>query len=152
MLSAWVQFMLAESALMLGTSGDPATYLETGIRQHINKVVGFYPAGSPDQADIDAYVTDVMTDFAAADQSGKLDIIAREWYISSWGNAIEPFNTYRRTGFPSMMMDPVFNLGPFMRSFLYAEDETSTNTNPDFVQRSILDPVFWDNNPDGFIN
>ncbi len=152
MLSAWVQFMLAESALTLGTTGDPATYLETGIRQHIAKVIGFFPTGSPAGADIDAYVNDVLTDYAAADDSGKLDIIAREWYISSWGNAIEPFNTYRRTGFPSIIMDPVFDLGPVMRSFLFPENERTTNTNPLFEQRNNQDQVFWDTNPVGFIN
>lgn len=152
MLSSWVQFMLAEAALTLGTTGDAATYLETGIRQHIAKVISFYPDGNPGSADIDAYVTDVMTEYAAADPSGKLDIITREWYIASWGNAIEPFNTYRRTGFPSFLVDPVFDLGPIMRSFLYPENERTTNTNPNFEQRNTQDQVFWDNNPAGFIN
>ncbi|GAB5523701.1 MAG: hypothetical protein Roseis2KO_15730 [Roseivirga sp.] len=152
MLSSWVQFMLAEAALTLGTSGDAATYLENGIRQHIAKVISFYPAGNPGSADVDAYVADVLADYAAADPAGKLDIITREWYISSWGNATEPFNTYRRTGFPSFIVDPVFDLGPIMRSFLYPENERTTNTNPNFEQRSTQDQVFWDNNPAGFIN
>lgn len=152
MLSSWVQFMLAESALTLGTTGDAATYLENGIRQHIAKVIGFYPAGDPGSADVDAYVADVLAKYAAADPAGKLDIITREWYISSWGNATEPFNTYRRTGFPSFIVDPVFDLGPIMRSFLYPENERTTNTNPNFEQRNTQDQVFWDNNPAGFIN
>ncbi len=152
MLSSWVHFMLAESALTLGTNGNAADYLETALRQHIAKVIGFFPGGSPGSANVDAFVDDVMTKFNAADDAGKLDIIAREWLIASWGNATEPFNTYRRTGFPSILPDPVFNLGPIMRSFLYPENERTTNTNPNFEQRSTQDPVFWDNNPDGFIN
>lgn len=152
MLSSWVQFMLAESALTLSTTGDSGSYLETGIRQHIAKVISFSPNGNPGSVVIDAFVADIMTEYAAADQAGKLNIIAREWYIASWGNATEPFNTYRRTGYPSFLVDPVFDLGPIMRSFVFPENERTTNTNPNFVQRNNQDQVFWDTNPAGFIN
>ncbi len=151
MLSSWTQFMLAEAALTLGTTGDPADYLERAIRLHIQKVIGFLPSESPGNTAINTYVDDVLADFNAAGNDEKLDIIAREWYIASWGNATETFNTYRRTAYPSFLLDPVQNLGDFMRRFPLPQNERNVNTNPDFTETSILEPVFWDNNPAGIL-
>ncbi|NQX85804.1 MAG: SusD/RagB family nutrient-binding outer membrane lipoprotein [Flavobacteriaceae bacterium] len=159
MLSSFVDFMLAEAALTIGTTGDAATYLESGINKSINKVMNFRTdvieddSFVPSATDVTDYVTEVMTNFNAANADGKMDIIASEYFIALFGNGIEAFNTYRRTGKPD-------NLQPLrqvdadncIRSFLYPDDHSNQNSNvtqkPDVYQK-----VFWDTNPDtGFIN
>ena len=154
MLSSWIQFMLAESALEIGVTGNARTYLENGVRQHINKVINFQSGETrfvAPAAQVNDYVTEVLTDYDAANNAGKLDIIAREWYIASYTNGIEPFNTYRRTGYPSFLMDPVEDLGDFPRSFFYPISEL--NVNPNIEQKASNQiQVFWDTNPAGFIN
>ena len=154
MLASWVQFMLAESALTIGVTGNARTYLENGVRGHIQKVINFQSSETgfvAPASQVNAYVNEVLADYDAADDAGKLDIIAREWYIASYTNAIEPFNTYRRTGYPSFLMDPIQPIGDFPRSFLYPLSELNVNDN---IQQKANNQVqvFWDTNPAGFIN
>ncbi|MDH7445619.1 SusD/RagB family nutrient-binding outer membrane lipoprotein [Aquimarina sp. 2201CG14-23] len=157
LLSSFVDFLRAEAAISLGTNDDAAALLESGIRKSMNKVLNF--AGgvatsssfAANQSDIDAYVTEVMTNFIAADDNGKLDIILTEYYLASYGNSTESYNGYRRTGFPSVFSAPIFDSNsPFPRSFSYPSDAVINNTQID--QRPITTQVFWDTNPAGFIN
>lgn len=152
MLSSWVNFMLAESALTLGTTGDAATYLETGIRQSMAKVESFAP-GNMYQEAIDRYVEIVLDNYAnAANDDKRLEIIIKEWYLASFPSGLLPYNNYRRTGYP-VLQAPIIAAGEFPRSFFLPESELNSNANPDFGdQKSITDKVFWDTNPDGFIN
>ena len=76
-------------------------------------------------------------------------IVVREWYIASWGNGIEPYNMYRRTGYPTLQTG-VVPVGVFPRSFRYPASEV--NTNPNVQQTTADNQVFWDTNPAGFIN
>ncbi len=154
-LSSFTHFTLAESALTLGTSGNAATFLELGIRESFEGILDF--TGNLDnnsfgasQADIDSYVTRVMTEYNAASSTGKLDIIIREYFIAAYGNGIEPYNNLRRTGFPSSIQAPIQPAGQFPRSYLYPSNEVDVNTN--LTQKSLSDQVFWDTNPGGFIN
>jgi len=151
-LSSWTHFMLAEAALTLGTTGDAATYLENGMRQSLEKVRSFSPSNMT-TGQIDDYVAEVLAEYVAAGNTRKLDIIAREWYISSFTNALLPYNTYRRTGMPSFLQDPVIAAGAFVRSYFLPESELNSNSNEDFsTQKQVTDQVFWDNNPASFIN
>jgi hypothetical protein len=147
-LSTWTHFMLAEAALTLGTTGAPETYLETGIRQHMAKVAAFSPANMT-TAQVDDYVAEVLAEYAAASADERLDIIMREWWISSFSTGLLPFNNFRRTSYPSVLQAPVIAAGPFIRSYFLPESELNSNTNPDFAeQKQITDRVFWDNNPE----
>ena len=152
-LSSWTHFMLAESALTLGTAGSPAAYLESGMRLALSKVRSFSPSNMT-SAQIDAYVTEVLAQYAAATtDNARLDIIMREWYISSFTNGLLPYNNYRRTGLPSFIQDPIIIAGAFVRSYFLPESELNANTNPDFAtQKQVTDQVFWDTNPANFIN
>lgn len=152
-LSSWTHFMLAEAALTLGTTGDAATYLETGMKIALNKVRSMSPGNMTD-AQIDDYAAEVLTAYNAADNATKLDIIIREWYLSSFTTGLLPYNNYRRTSYPSFLQAPVIAAGPFVRSYFYPESELNSNTNPDFAeQKKVTDRVFWDNNPEnGWIN
>ena len=153
-LSSHTHFLLAENALTIGTSGNPRTLLEDGIRLSLDKVDDF--ASGVDtggfgmsQGDKDDYVSRVMQEYDSANSEGKLAIIAREAFIASWGNGVEVYNTYRRTGYPEVQ-DPITAAGPFPRGFRYPNTETENN--PNIQQRQLTDQVFWDNNPGGFID
>jgi hypothetical protein len=91
-----------------------------------------------------------MTEYdAASGNEAKLAVVIREWYLASWGNGIEPYNMYRRTGYPSLQTG-VAPVGPFPRSYRYPANEV--NTNPNVSQTPASNQVFWDTNPAGFIN
>ena len=164
MLPAFVDFMLAEAALQLGTTGDPKALMISGITKHINYVRAF--ALSTDQAaKVTAFISNdaqaanlkKYTDKATADfdklatPADKMRMIAREYWISLYGNGMEAYNLYRRTGQPDgMQLGQVANIGKFPRSFFYPANHVERNNQaPQKASHDVK--VFWDNNPDGFI-
>jgi hypothetical protein len=161
-LSSFTHFALAEAGLDLGVGVDSRALLEAGISLSMDKVTNFsgsltttdeddetidYAATS---ADINDYIARVLAEYdAASGNDAKLAIVIREWYLASWGNGIEPYNMYRRTGYPTLQTG-VVPVGVFPRSFRYPESEV--NTNPNVDQTTADNQVFWDTNPAGFIN
>ncbi len=164
-LSSFTHFIRAEAALVLGTSDDPRAMLELGIRQSIQKVLGFRSLVSstmarqitgldgttrtveqiyvPNAAAIDDYVNFVLEKYDAANEDGKLDIIMKEYMIALWGNGLESYNNYRRTGKPNNMaptLEP--NPGPFIRSAWYPANHVNLNANAS--QKELTQRVFWD--------
>jgi hypothetical protein len=152
MLSSYVKFLQAESALMAGTTGDPRMLLEEAIEDSMDKVLNFIPAQvdaafAASQADVDDYIDYVLEKYdAATTNNERLDVIMKEYYIALWGNGIEAYNMYRRTSLPSDMEPPVIQAGAFMSSFLYPASETATN--PNIPAKPVTTKVFWDTNPD----
>ncbi len=145
-LSSFVDFMKAEAALTLGTPGDPKMLLESGIRSQMDKVIGFLGVdGNATAADVDDYVTFVLDAYDAADANGKLDILMKEYHIASYGNGLDAYNNYRRTGFPSNlqpMLEPV--QGDFYNTLLYPNSFLESNTSSVDKARTVR--VFWDTN------
>lgn len=160
MLASYVDFMLAESALTLGTSGDPLAYLLSGITKSMDKVTSFGGAQAngtgfeATQAQIDAYIAEISDTYTnAASNDERLNIIMTEYQLALFGNGVEAYNSYRRTGMPNdlqpLRVAPVDN---FLRSFFYPTVSVTNNSNSD-QKEGVTEPVFWDNNPTtGFIN
>lgn len=152
LLSSYVKFLQAESALTIGTAGDPKALLDSAIRESMDKVLNFIPAQvdanfAASQADVDDYVTFVMNQYdAATSDNEKLDIIMKEYYIALWGNGLEAWNNYRRTSMPSDLSAHVKTAGEFPRAMLYPA--TVVNTNSSISQQPVTTKVFWDTNPD----
>jgi hypothetical protein len=154
---AFTEFVKAEDALTLGTAGNPRALLESGVRKSIATVVAYPatvgiivpPARVPTAAQIQSYVDKVLQLYdAAATNADKLNVIMKEYYIALWGNGIESYNNYRRTGMPRNMQ-PNLNPtpGPFLRSMVYPA--TFANRNANATQKTTTNvKVFWDNNPD----
>lgn len=165
MLSSFVDFMRAEAALSLGTSDDARALLESGIRKSLNKVEGFESLVSTkmgtsvtlrdgstgtikqlfgmSEDDKNDYVDEILAlyDAATTDQE-RLDVVITEYYIAAWGNGLEAYNMYKRTGFPSniqpsLEVDP----GQFPNTFFYAVDFVTRNSNVD--TKAIGVPTFW---------
>ena len=162
LLSSYVDFLRAEAALTMNTGEDARALLESGIRKSMDKVLGFsslVPATMsreidvrgviftveelyvPDQGDIDAYVNLVLDAYDSS--SDKLNVVMKEYYIALWGNGIEAYNMYRRTGKPNNMA-PSLEPGPgdYMRSFYLPADHVNLNAN--VSQKTNFTPVFWD--------
>lgn len=166
MLTSFVKFMRAEAALTSATGEDAKALLEEGIRGSISKVFAFYnaAAGQPaitvdqaaawgtDAAGVTAYVDEVLARYdAAADDDARLDIIMREYWLASWGNGIEAYNGYRRTGFPSALQ-PTLEVasGEFPRSMWYPANYVNLNANAT-QKTTVSQQIFWDTKPAGFI-
>ena len=158
----FTDFVKAESALSQGTAGNPRTLLESGVRKSIATVVAFpatigitIPTNRvPTTTTIQKYVDKVLALYDAAPASSdKLNVIMKEFYIALYGNGIEAYNNYRRTGMPRNLQ-PNLNPspGPFLRSLIYPA--VFANRNNLVTQKSTTNvKVFWDNNPDNlFVN
>lgn len=146
LLSSSMKFMQAEAALTLGTTGDPRVLLTEGMQASFDKVIGFLGvAGDATEAQVAAYITFVQNAYDAADANGKLDIIMKEWQIAAWGNGLDVYNSYRRTGLPSNMqpmLDP--NQGNYYNTLLYPNSFLESNTSA--VDKPFTVRTFWDTN------
>jgi hypothetical protein len=146
MMSSWVHFVKAEAILALGAPGDARAELEAGMRASISKVLNFQPVPSaaiPSATVVNNYVDYVLAAYDAATAAQKLEIVIKEYYIASWGNGLEPYNNYRRTGYPSNFQ-PTLNPSPgdFFSTALYPSD--SVINNPNAPANSRTNKVFWD--------
>jgi len=158
MLSSFVDFLKAEAVLTMGATGDDAALLESAIRASIAKTMSFSsvstvdPAFVPSDMQIDAYVTEVMDAYNAADADGKLQIIVAEYRLAAHGNGLEIFNAYRRTGKPAGMQ-PTRTLDPgaFPRTLWYPSSYVDRNAKAS-QRPNLEEQVFWDTNPPKFIN
>lgn len=164
MLASFADFMLAEAALELGTTGNAKDYMLSGIQKHMDYVRAFgestieggtinsfYPDAEYEE-DVADYIAYVSADYDAAPSltaPSKMYVIAREYWLALFGNGVESFNMYRRTGEPSNMQPALeVNPGTFPRSFFYPLNYLTTNNNA--VQKpNQAVQVFWDNNPAG---
>jgi len=75
----------------------------------------------------------------------------KEYYIALWGNGLDAYNNYRRTGKPeNMQFTQEADPGAFNRSMIYPSVHVNLNQNA-AQKSSQAVQVFWDNNPAGFI-
>lgn len=149
--AAWVDFMRAELALDAGNTGDAKTLMLEGINKSITKVKSFITKDAsadvsyePTQEDIDDFMTSIESGFDSADLNGKWNIFAEQFFVATFGNGIESYNFYRRTGYPTTLqpnLDP--NPGTFMRSFYYPSNVVNTNSNIS-QKADVTQPVFGD--------
>jgi hypothetical protein len=160
MLAAYVDFMLAEAAVTLGTTGTPKTLLLSGIKKHMDYVRAFAVAGAEGatisafepaatfSAKVTSYQKYVETQFdAASTNDTKMNVVGREYWLSLYGNGMEAYNLYRRTGKPNRMQPGLESItGSFVRSFLYPNNYMVTNTKA-VQKKDLATQVFWDKNP-----
>ena len=170
MLSSFTNFMLAEGVLTAGVTGDARAYLEAGIRASIAKVqavgegvdyledivVADDPDTEdvdeektvrdlyvPDADDVDRYVNFVLADYDAASGEDRVEIVVNEYFKALFGNGVEAYNTYRRTGFPSDMQPTLLESpGDFINSFLYPDELVNQNSSAS-QKASQAVRVFW---------
>ncbi|HLZ86939.1 MAG TPA: SusD/RagB family nutrient-binding outer membrane lipoprotein [Puia sp.] len=162
-LSSYTYFLKAEAALILGAPGDPRALTVSGVDQSFNKVAGFassigYTLPTTDttflitptkQQQYESVVQNLYDN--ASTTAAKLNVVEKEYYLAAWGNGVEPYNNYRRTGCPNNMQPALYgNPGLFIRSFFYAS--VYANYNKNAVQKTVTNvKVFWDTNSDNFV-
>jgi hypothetical protein len=89
------------------------------------------------------YVDFVSDFYETLSATKKLELIVKEYYLASWGNGIEPYNNYRRTGYPSNFQPTLeFSETPFYYTALYPG--TAVNNNPNTPNNDRTRKVFWD--------
>ncbi len=151
--AAWVDFMQAEIAMVNGNAMAAGTFMSAGITKSIAKAQSFIGLDTsadtsfePSAADVTAFITSIETAFNAADMAGKWDILGEQYFIAVFGNGIESYNFYRRTGYPTTLqasLNP--SPGVFIRSLFYPANEVNTNANIS-QKADQTQPVFWDTN------
>jgi hypothetical protein len=153
--TSWmVKFWEIEAMLALGVtvpSETPASLLEKAMREQIAKVGTFASkdAGSTAMTttDINTYVNAWLADFNAAPANQKLGIALKQAWFCNYGNGLELYNTFRRTGLPGDLQNPLQLPGNFALSLPYAQDELNlngTNVPAKVYDNPTSGPVFWD--------
>ncbi len=172
MMRSNVNFMLAEAALYLSLTGalTPIAYYQLGIENSMDDVRTFattgvagglavisagegtaintyYPAGTF-TTDRNNYVTNAKNAYTVqTTPDAKMNYIAREHWISLFGNGVEAYNLYRRTGMPTGMQ-PTINSssGAFVRSYYYPQTYATLNSNAK-QKTDQTTKIFWDKGP-----
>jgi hypothetical protein len=149
-------FMLAEAAITLGTAGDVEQLLEEGVRSSMELVTRFGatvdskapPANTPALlTSINTYVANILDRYAdAANPSQQLDVLIKEKYYAQFGNGVEVYNDFRRTGFPSDLPASLAPGGPFPLRFPLGPTELTSNPNAPKPAPLVSEPIFWDVN------
>jgi len=152
--AAWVDLMQAEIAMVNSDAATAKIFLSAGLTKQIAKVQSFASVDStadlsfePSATDVSDFITTVEANFdAASTMEEKWDVFGEQFLVSVYGNGVEAYNFYRRTGYPTTLQpnrDP--NPGVFVRSFLYPSNAVNTNSNIN-QKADVSQPVFWDTN------
>jgi len=155
-MSFYTDFLRAEHAARFG-GASAATLLETAVSKSIYSVKKFAdglgesvtvePWASDFDNMVDTYLDAVGVQYTA--ESDKVAAVGREFWVATWGNGVEAYNAYRRTGGP---VDPqpalLVTPGPWMRSLIYSANYVNLNQNAQQKKSDVVNKVFWDGNPD----
>ncbi|TLP82175.1 SusD/RagB family nutrient-binding outer membrane lipoprotein [Maribacter sp. ACAM166] len=154
-LAQTVDFLRAEIAYASNDAAGAKIFLTSGIQKSMDKTLAFGELDAdadlslaPSDDDVADYIAEVDALYDAAVGDEKLNLIAKEFFVSLFGNGIDAYNFYRRTGYPNDLQpnrEP--NPGAFMRSFLYPSVYANNNSNVT-QKETVTVKVFWDNNPD----
>jgi hypothetical protein len=150
-------YIRAELAQQGLTTEDARALLSTAIDESFAKVNSVAAVAAPSAPAIttgarDAYKLAVLAKYDAASANGKLEMILTQKWIANFGNPLESYTDYRKTGYP-VMFDPnndefsftnVSRAYPF--SFPYRQLDLQLNPNAP-AQKLVGDAsarVFWD--------
>ncbi|MFD2200912.1 SusD/RagB family nutrient-binding outer membrane lipoprotein [Shivajiella indica] len=136
--AAQVNFILAESVLTLGTAGNAQDFFQEGIRRSmedagLNMVeIDAYFASNPDEVTL------------SGSEVENLEKIITQKYIALYGNGLEQWNDFRRTGFPRLLdhqnAQGIDGTRPVR--IVYVDQELARNPNFKLVQPNVR--VWWD--------
>lgn len=133
-------FILAESALILGTAGNPQTLYTEGITASMKL------AGVAD-ADIAAYLAanPAIATLTGTKEQQLEQIITQKW-IAWTGNGLEAWNDWRRTGYPKLTASQnavgVDGTRPVRAAYITQEIERNPNFPNPGPQSNVK--VWWD--------
>jgi len=134
-------FMLAESALSLGTAGDAQKLYEEGIKASMLKT-------GLTTTEVDAYFKANPTVVTLAGSNAiKINQIMTQKWIANCGNGIEAFNDWRRWGYPRL--EKALNAtggddNTIPVRIPYTGNEQLSNPNVPTPGPKTFDRVWWD--------
>ncbi|MBK1441711.1 SusD/RagB family nutrient-binding outer membrane lipoprotein [Parapedobacter sp. ISTM3] len=148
-----VKFIRAEAALTLNTGEDAKQLLKDGVEAHltlVNAVSASNGGQTIPPANINGFVYRIGEQFDAADAAGKMELLMMQKWIALYGNGVEAYNDYRRTGLPELA-DLLAPLDEYPMRFYYSETELTSNETviairDEFQRKQQFTPVFWDVN------
>ena len=156
LLASWTDFMIGEAELLAGNEAAAKTAMFAGMAKSMDKVTNFYPRTDRFDGIMDFYfggLDQVISDFYARisdewdDASDKMNVLGMQYFVAQYGNGLDAYNFYRRTGYPTTLQPNIEpNPGGFIRSFFYPANHANTNSNIS-QKDGVTDPVFWDTNP-----
>jgi hypothetical protein len=149
--NAMVKFIRAEAALTLATGDDARANFADGVTASLNSVSTYSTANGGvaiPAASITGFVNRLLSQYDAADAAGKLRLVMTQKYIASYGNGMESYTDYRRTGLP-VLRELLSPLSTFPLRLYYSQTELSSNisfgANASAIQvAQQITPVFWD--------
>jgi Starch-binding associating with outer membrane len=129
-------FIRAEAALRFASPGSAQTFFTDGITASMQ-------AAGVSAPDIATYLAANGT--LSGTPAQQLQRIIEEKYVANYGVSLEPFNDYRRTGYPVLSPSPTSILAGGIPS-IYYYPQSEVNSNPNTSQKlTLFEKVFWDN-------
>ena len=149
-----ILFIRAELAQAGKTTEMPRDLFEKGLKAAFDKVnvVAKTVEKTPEiaTADREAYITSILNKY---DAGNEIELIITEKWIASFGNPLDSYTDYRRTGFPRLYDpntddtdDETYTSYSFPVSMPYANSSMNANINKPEVRNISEDKVFWDVN------
>ncbi|WP_115463206.1 SusD/RagB family nutrient-binding outer membrane lipoprotein [Winogradskyella aurantiaca] len=153
-LASTVSFYQAEMAMVNNSPLEAKSFLLDGLAKSVTKVTSFGSFDTtadlsiaPTAQDIASHAADIEAKFDSASTEDQWNIIGEEFFTNLYGNGIDGYNFYRRTGFPNTVppnIEP--NPGAFIRSLFYPANFVNNNSNAT-QKAAVTEQVFWDTNP-----
>lgn len=165
-ITSWmVKFYMLEAQIALGvnTGKTESALLSDAIKDQMNKVIAVgVAADAKATANIDAwpdtyswpitylnvtdYLATVTEDYPTTGTANqRLGYVLKQAWYANFGNGLEGYNSFRRTGLPADIQSPMQIPRQYALSFPYAQDEVNLNSNtPSKVYDSPGSAVFWD--------
>ncbi len=147
-----VYYWLAEAALTLGTTGDPAALYQQALEANFSDISTFLgPTYTPANfsANATTYINSRVAAFTANPTAeGKLNVLIRDKWVSSAGNAYEAYNDYRRTGYPQLALpqNALAGVNRIPTRWPYVQNEIQANRENVPLRdypAGFLVPVWW---------
>lgn len=167
----YVQAEMMHEGLISGSAGATLTEAMTASFAKVDEVVAgtgttqTVPTLSGTTAVTD-FISDIGNEFATASTEKQLEIIMTQKWVATFGDAMDQYNDYRRTGYP-VLADPLgaspeyqldnddgwplddgFTVqnNNFQTTFFWPQPELDLNQNAPAQKDATTFKVFWDNN------
>jgi len=150
-MSSFTNYMKAEIVARAGNTATAKTLLATAIQSSITQVRSFSNGKGQTLTVAEPSTTTYQSAVAYLydNASSKLKIVGREFWVASFGNGVEAYNSYRRTSGPDIMQPTLqTGAGPWFRSMIYPANYVNLNNLATQKDTDKVNRVFWDGNPD----
>lgn len=142
-----MKFYRAEAALTLNTGEDAAALMIEAVRANLQVINSLSPAFQMSAATINGFTDRLLQQYQEASPEGKFELLMMQKWIAMYGNGVESYNDYRRTGLP-VLEDLIAPLDVFPERFFFSETELTSNETVIPIREQLqrnqqIVPVFW---------